>query len=120
MMFWQTHDSFDADVKKLGKKYPQISLSIEKTKRLLSVQFSPTSPQAIIGPGKIHRVTANQTWEMWKVEVVVEHLRPSQWPRFWFVVSGDTITFLVANTHVNNHDDNECNRLAMSRYSEIA
>lgn len=119
-MLWQTHDGFDKDIKKLGKKYPSIHTSITQTQRLLSVQFNPTDPKEIIGPGKLHRVTENQTWAIWKYEVAVKGLRPNQWPRFWFAVSGKTITFLVANSHVNNYDNNECDRLSIDRFSEIS
>lgn len=119
-MLWQTHDSFDKDIKKLRKNYPQIDKSLAATRRLLERQFHPTSPEAIIGPGKIHRVTQNQTWEIWKFEMLVAGLRPNQWPRIWFAVSGDTITFLVANSHVNNYDNNECDLLAVERYSDIS
>lgn len=120
MMLWQWHDAFDKDIKKLLKEYRDFSNSLVKAQRLLGVQFHPTNPQSIIGPGKLHRVTQNQTWAIWKLEVAVKGLRPNQWPRVWFAVSGDTVTFLVAQTHMNNYDNNECDRLAAERFSEIA
>ncbi len=119
-MYWQTHDGFDKDIKKLAKDYRQLDHSITATKRLLEIQFHPTQPQEVIGPGKIHRITQNHTWAIWKLEVAVKGLRPSQWPRFWFAVRGNTVTFLVANTHINNYDNNTCDRLAAERFSEIA
>ena len=119
-MLWQTHDAFDKDIKELLKKYPSFNEGLVKSKRLFEVQFDPVCPVAVIGPGKLHRVTQNQTWTIWKHEVIVKGLRPGQWPRVWFAVSGSTITFLLANTHINNYDTNDCDQLALSRYMEIA
>lgn len=121
-MLYQTHDKFDKEIKKLTKSYRTTYDSLEDAKRLLKVQFHPTDPRAIIGPGKIHRVTSNQTWEIWKLEVAMKKsgLRPNQWPRVWFAISGDTITFLVASTHVNNYSDGQCDKFALDRYTEIA
>ena len=121
MMLWQTHDSFDKELKKFAKSHPEIKKGLDSSKKLLATQFHPTDPRAVIGPSKIHRVTSNQTWGIWKLEVVLikSGLRPNQWPRMWFAVSGDTITFLLLNSHTTNYDNNECDRNAIERYTEI-
>lgn len=121
-MLWQSHDSFDKEYKRILKNHRQLSDGLKKAQKLLEVQFNPTSPQSIIGPGKLHRVTANHTWEIWKVEVALINsgLRPNQWPRMWFAVSGDTFTLLTIATHSQNYDDNTQDATALERYTEIA
>lgn len=121
-MFWQTHDTFDKELKKFKKSHPEIDAGIKASKRLLETQFHPTDPRAVIGPNKIHRVTSNQTWEIWKLDVVLvkSGLRPNQWPRLWLAISGDTITFLLINSHIRNYDNNTCDRLALERYTDIS
>lgn len=121
MMLWQEHDSFVKELKKICSKYPQASDGIAKVKKLLSVQFHPLRPEVVIAPGKIHRVHADTTWELWKVDVLMPKsgLRTSQWPRMWFSVSGETITLLAIVTHMSNYDNNEIDRLAMKRLSDI-
>lgn len=121
-MFWQTHDSFDSEFKKLLKKHKQLADGLKKTQKLLEAQFDPLNPTSVIGPGKLHRVTANQTWEIWKVEVALigSGLKPSQWPRMWFAISGDTFTLLTIVAHQQNYNNNAQDRLALTRYTEIA
>lgn len=121
-MLWQTHDSFDAEYKKLLKKHRQLADGLKKAQKLLEAQFDPINPQAVIGPGKLHRVSANHTWEIWKIEVALigSGLRPNQWPRMWFAVSGDTFTLLTIAVHSQNYDNNAQDALAIERYSEIA
>lgn len=121
-MLWQTHDSFDKEFKKILKNHRQLDDGLKKAKKLLETQFDPNNPQDVIGPGKIHRVTANHTWEIWKLEVALigSGLRPSQWPRMWFAVSGDTFTLLTIVMHGQNYDDNTQDTVAKNRYTEIA
>lgn len=121
-MLWQTHDSFDKEFKKLLKKHRQLSDGLKKARKLLEAQFDPNDPQDVIGPGKLHRVTSNHTWEIWKIEVALirSGLRPNQWPRMWFAVSGDTFTLLAIVAHGQNYDNNTRDAIAKSRYAEIA
>ena len=121
-MLWQTHDSFEREFKRLCKKHTCLEDGLRKVKKLLEAQFDPIAPKEIIGPGKLHRVTANQTWAIWKVEVALtgSGLRPSQWPRMWFAVSGDTFTLLIIAVHAQNYDDNMQDKIAEDRYSEIS
>lgn len=121
-MLWQRHDSFNKEFKKLLKSHRQLEDGLKKAQKLLEKQFDPINPQEIIGPGKIHRVTSEQTWELWKLEFAVpgSGLRPSQWPRLWFAVSGDTFTLLSVVSHIQNYDNNKQDTLAAERYSEIS
>ena len=120
-MLWQEHDSFAKELKKICGKHPQVEDGVARVKKLLAVQFNPLRPEEVIAPGKIHRVHGNNIWELWKVEVLVPKsgLKPNQWPRMWFSVSGETITFLAIATHIRNYDNNEVDRLAIKRLSDI-
>jgi hypothetical protein len=120
-MLWQQHDGFVKELKKICGKYPQVDDGVAKVKKLLAVQFDPLQPKEVIAPGKIHRVHGNNIWELWKVEVLLPKsgLKPSQWPRMWFCVSGETITLLAIATHIDNYDNNEMDRKAISCLSDI-
>lgn len=119
-MLWLEHDSFVREFKKFSKKFPGVIPGLEAVKKLLNTQFDPTNPREIIAPGKIHRVQQNAVWELWKIETIVQGLKPNQWPRVWFVVSGNTVTFLVICTHIDNYDNNEMDRLALTRMSDLS
>jgi hypothetical protein len=121
VMLWQQHDNFTVELKKICKKYPQVDDGIDRVKRLLTTQFDPQSPEEVIAPGKIHRVRSDTIWTLWKVEVVVPKsgLKPSQWPRMWFAVSGGAITLLCIATHMENYDNNTIDRLALKRITDI-
>jgi hypothetical protein len=118
-MTWQQHNCFMRELKALSKKYRDAETGLEKIKKLLAVQFDPVNPREVIAPGKIHCCTRNGIWEMWKVEMLVSGLNPSQWPRVWFMISGDTITFLTIGTHISNYKDNDMERLALERISDL-
>jgi len=117
---WLQHEAFEQELKKLRKKYPAIDDGLDKIKKLLEVQFDSVDPKEIIAPAKIHRRHQNAVWELWKVEVIVVGLRPNQWPRAWFVVSGSTITFLTLGSHIQNYDDNTMDRTALQRISDYS
>lgn len=118
-MQWLAHEAFENDLKKLRKKYPGVEDGLKKIKKLLAVQFDPIDPKEVIAPAKIHRRHQNAIWELWKVEVIVVGLKPNQWPRVWFVVSGSTITFLTVGSHTQNYDDNTMDRIALERISDF-
>ena len=113
------HDEFVNELKKLSK-YPSLQGGLDSVKRLLEKQFDPNNPEVVIPPGKIHRVHQNTVWSLWKIEVVLPKsgLRPSQWPRMWFAVSGDKIAFLCIAAHMQNYDNNTIDALATSRASD--
>lgn len=115
------HDDFASEFKKIAKKVKALEDGLNKVKRLLEKQFDPTEPEEVIAPGKIHRVHQNTVWALWKLELVLpgSGLRPNQWPRVWFVVSGNKIVFVCIVSHVQNYDNNVVDRLALSRASDF-
>lgn len=120
LMLWQSHNSFYNEFLQANKKIRNLEAGFTIAKKLLAKQFDPSSPVAVISPGKIHRLHGESTWELWKLEMVVQNLRPNQFPRIWFAVSGEVITFLALGCHVKNYDDNERQRVALERFSDIS
>lgn len=117
MIQWQLHDSFLNEFKKISKKHRSLDDDFEKVKKLLDKYFDPINPNTnVISPGKIHRLHNYADWALWKVEVMVVGLKPGLWPRVWFAVSGDTITFLVIDMHNSGYDDNTLEKCALDRY----
>jgi hypothetical protein len=91
----------------------------EQLKKLLLMQFSPTEPLPVIGPGKIHRKRDFVEYQMWKVEMSVKGLRKNQGPRIWFGVKGTTLVFVCLKTHIDNYDDNTVDVTAESLMTDF-
>ena len=115
------HDGIQKEISDLEKKFRTIRAGLSAFERLCSVQFNTENPQQVIAPAKLHRITQNNLWSLWKVEVVVPNsgLRPNQWPRMWFGVKGAVIVFLCITSHIENYNDKEMDQLAVSRLSDI-
>jgi hypothetical protein len=115
------HDGIQKEISDLEKKFRTIRLGLSAFERLCSVQFNTENPQQVIAPAKLHRITQNNIWSLWKAEVVVPNsgLRPNQWPRMWFGVKGSVIVFLCITSHIENYNDKEMDQLAISRLSDI-
>ena len=115
------HDGIQKEIAALGRRFRTIRDGFSAFERLCEVQFNPTNPRQVIAPAKLHRITQNDIWTLWKTELVVPNsgLRPNQWPRMWFVVKGAIIAFLCISSHVDNYNDENMNRLAMSRVSDF-
>jgi hypothetical protein len=115
------HLAFDKETAKLKRRFVNIEKGIDDFKRLCQVQFHPIEPRQIISPGKIHRISQNAVWSIWKVELVIPKsgLRPNQFPRVWFAVKGAEIVLLVIVSHTDNYRDNEIDNLAKFRVSDI-
>ena len=75
----------------------------------------------VIAPAKLHRVRQNDIWSLWKIELVIpkSNLCPNQFPRMWFCVQGAKIGFLCIVTHIDNYKDNDINRIALERLTDI-
>lgn len=117
-MQWLEHEAFSREFKKLSKKYPAAEHGLAAIKKLLAVQFDPFDPKEVIAPAKIHRRHQNAIWELWKIEMMTAELRPNRWPRVWFVLSGNTITFLTVGSHMQSYDDNTMDKVALERISD--
>ena len=115
------HDGIQKEIAALERRFRTIRDGLSMFERICEVQFNPVDPRQVIAPAKIHRITQNDLWTMWKIELVIPDsgLRPNQWPRMWFVVKGDIIVFLCIASHVDNYNDNEINQLALSRVSDF-
>lgn len=122
MMNFRRHDNFNKELAVLEKRrLRHIEESLRGFQNLCEVHFSPTNPQGRIAPGKLHCVSRNDSWAIWKTElpVIKSGLRPNQYPRIWFVVSGGIIAFLCVASHIDNYKDNDMDKLAISRASDI-
>jgi len=122
MIEFRYHKSFKKEIAALKKRrLRHIEKSLNGFKKLCELHFHPINPSPRIDPGKLHRVTQNNIWTMWKTELAVikSGLRPNQYPRIWFVVSGATIAFLCIASHVTNYNDEKMDKLALTRVSEL-
>lgn len=115
------HDGIQKEIAILEKRFVTIRDGLSAFERLCEVQFNPISPRQVIAPAKLHRITQNDVWTLWKTELVLPKsgLRPSQWPRMWFVVKGEIIVFLCTSSHVDNYNDKDMDHLALSRVSDF-
>jgi len=115
------HDSMQKEISVLEKRFKTLRSGLSAFERLCEIQFNPINPQQIIAPAKLHRISQNEIWVLWKAELVIPNsgLRPNQWPRMWFVVKGASIVFLCINSHIDNYNDNDMNRLAATRLSDF-
>jgi len=115
------HDGLQKEIAALARRFRQLRDGFAAFERLCQVQFNPTDPKPTIAPAKLHRITQNELWTMWKVELVVPKagLRPNQYPRVWFAVKGAVIVFLCMGTHMDNYNDMEMDRLALARITDV-
>ncbi|MFH1973864.1 MAG: hypothetical protein ABIK13_04665 [Patescibacteria group bacterium] len=115
------HPGLEKEIRKMSKKERNLEASFRAFEKLCERQFDPEDPQQCIAPAKLHRVTQNPTWTMWKTELVLVRsgLRPNQFPRLWFAVQGASIAFLCMNSHVDNYDDGEMDDVALNRVTEM-
>jgi len=115
------HDGIKKEIVAQERRFHHIRDGFKAFERLCEVQFHPTNPKQVIAPAKLHRITQNDIWTMWKVELVIPNsgLRPSQYPRMWFAVKGAVIAFLCISTHIDNYKDAEIDKLALSRITDF-
>jgi hypothetical protein len=122
MINFRYHDGFEKEIAALEKRRLRyIRATLHGFERLCETQFHPTNPEIRISPGKLHRITQNDLWTMWKTELAVKNsgLRPNQYPRIWFAVNGATIAFLRVSSHGDNYNDMEMDKLALARITDL-
>ena len=123
MIIWLQHNAYLKELKNLKKTTCSLEKDIEKVKRLLVAHFYVEQTMGkVISPGKIHRITVDNDVtrkELWKVEVMVPGLKPNLWPRLWFMIDGENITFLAIASHKDNYNNNEVDRVAIERYRDM-
>lgn len=115
------HDGIQKEIAAQERRFHRIRDGFKAFERLCEVQFHPTNPMQVIAPAKLHRITRNDIWTMWKVELVIPDsgLRPSQYPRMWFAVKGAVIAFLCISTHIDNYKDTEIDKSTFSRVTDL-
>jgi hypothetical protein len=115
------HDGLQKEIAALERRFRQLRDGFQRFELLCQVQFNPTDPKQIIAPAKLHRVTQNDLWTMWKIELVVPNsgLRPNQYPRVWFAIRGAVVAFLCMGTHMDNYNDAEMDQLALTRITDL-
>ncbi len=115
------HDSIKEEIADIERKFRTINEGLSALERLCEVQFNPIHPQQVIAPAKLHRITQNDIWTLWKVELVIPNsgLRPNQLPRLWFVAKGTIIIFLCISSHIDNYNDEKMNSLALARVTDF-
>lgn len=122
MIEFRYHDGFEKEIAACEKRrFRYISESLKGFQKLCESHFHPTVPERKIDPGKLHRVTQNDVWTMWKTELAIikSGLKPNQYPRVWFAQSGAIIAFLCISSHTDNYNDAEMGRLALSRVTDL-
>lgn len=115
------HDGVQKEIAAFERRFRRIRDGLKAFELLCEVQFHPVSPKQVIAPAKLHRITQNDVWTMWKIELVIPDsgLHPNQYPRMWFAVKGAIIAFLCISTHINNYNDAKMDRLALSRITDL-
>ena len=115
------HDGIQREIAALTRRFHKITDDFKTFERLCEVQFHPERPRAVIAPAKLHRITQNEVWTLWKIELVLRNsgLRPNQYPRMWFAVKGSIVGLLCIASHIDNYDDIKMDKLALSRATDI-
>jgi hypothetical protein len=115
------HDGIQKEIAAQERRFRRIRDGLRAFELLCEVQFHPTNPRQVIAPAKIHRITQNDVWTIWKIELVIPDsgLRPNQYPRMWFAVKGAIIALLCISTHIDNYNDAEMDRIALSRITDL-
>lgn len=119
MLEYLEHSKFSKQAADFKRRFPGFDEGFKATKIIFEVHFHPTSPSARIAPGKIHCLLRNPNFVLWKLEMATAGLKSNQWPRVWFAVSGNRIAFLCMDTHIDNYDNNELDRLAQNLVTDI-
>lgn len=113
------HPSFKKEAAKLTRRFSSLDKALESFRMLCEFQFNPINPQQRISPAKLHRITQNDLWSIWKIELSVPNVRSNQSPMVWFAIKGSTVALLCIVSHIDNYKDNEINKEAAQRVTDI-
>lgn len=121
MLDFVFHESIEKEISKQERRFRRLREAIERFQLICEKQFHPLSPTQVIPPAKLHRLKQNDSWSLWKIELMVpgSGLRPNQMPRIWFAVKGSFVAFLCLGCHADNYEDNEREATALERVTDI-
>ncbi|MFH0791840.1 MAG: hypothetical protein V1905_01340 [bacterium] len=119
MISFIKHPLFEKEAAKLKRRFSFLDKALNAFEMLCEYQFHPLNPQQRIAPAKLHRITQNDMWSIWKIELATPGLRPNQFPRVWFAVKGSNIAFLCIASHIDNYSDNQMDQIAIGRTNDI-
>lgn len=121
MLEFVFHELIEKEIVAQERRFKLLRKGIESFQLICEKQFHPLTPTQVITPAKLHRITQNDIWSLWKVELMIPNsgLRPNQMPRMWFGVSGSVIAFLCLASHTDNYSDAQKTDLALERLTEI-
>lgn len=119
MLEYLEHPKFMKQAADFKRRFPGFDKGFTATKNIFEVHFHPTNPMQRIAPGKLHCILKSANYTVWKLELAVLGLKSKQWPRVWFGVSGNKIAFLCMATHIDNYDDGETTKQALSLATDL-
>jgi len=119
MISFLEHPTFCKETALMIRRFPRFLDGLESFKLLCQKQFHAINPIQVITPAKLHRLRQNETFGLWKIELVLKGVRPNHFPRIWFALKGSTIVFLCVCSHHDNYNDNEEERRAELLVSDI-
>jgi hypothetical protein len=105
------------DAKKFAKKHKDFRRYFGYLKNLLANYKDDGGRFPGVAPAKKHRISENDKYVLYKIEMVISGLRPNQYPRVFIAARDDVprIAFLKLVSHIDNYDNNsvvsECVRI---------
>lgn len=115
-----------AEFKEIKKKHRSFEGDLEKALTLVNQQLCPKKTGRPLTSKHLNHLHDGEGFQVWKFQVMVQGLRPGQWPRVWLGVTHEfeLIVPLVLDMHGNNYDDSTHQREAIRTmgtfYKEMA
>lgn len=76
--------------KAISKAHPDFAKTFKEVERLLNIHFCPKRAETPLHEGsKFFMVLHTEEYEIWRISVVVQGLKPGAWPRYWLGVIFD-------------------------------
>lgn len=107
--------------KDIKKKHRTFGEDLEQALTLVNQQLCPKKSGKPLTSKHLTHLHDGDGFQVWKFKVMVQGLRPGQWPRIWLGVAHDfdLIVPLVLDMHGNNYDDNAHQRTAIQTMSDF-